>query len=241
MSGIGDQFQSQTKYHRDHMLKGRLDFASQPELYKSYPDVEIVDLPFVTDPGGLGMYDTLRKRRSVRRFSDSFITADQLVWLLWASTGITRTEGGWAFRAAPSAGALYPIETYLCVNRVEDIESGLYHYSIPNHKLETLSKGAFGAQISAAALDQDMCVHAAVVFVWSAVFARSKWKYKQRAYRYVYMDAGHIAANLALAATNVGLAGCHIAALYDDQANALFGLDGTSESIIYMTVIGKPA
>ncbi|MBN1818763.1 MAG: SagB/ThcOx family dehydrogenase [Sedimentisphaerales bacterium] len=241
MSGIGDQFQSQTKYHRDRMPGGGMDFASQPELYKSYPDADIVDLPFVKDPGGLDLYDALRKRRSVRRFAERAIALNQLAWLLWASTGITRTEDGWAFRSAPSAGALYPIETYLCVNRVEGMGPGLYHYSIPNHKLEMLTKGVFGDQVAAAALDQQMCNQCDVVFVWSAVFARSKWKYKQRAYRYVYMDAGHIAENLALAATSIGLAGCHIAALYDDQANALFDLDGIHESVIYMTVIGKPA
>jgi SagB-type dehydrogenase family enzyme len=72
------------------------------------------------------------------------------------------------------------------------------------------------------------------------VFARSKWKYKQRAYRYVYLDAGHIAENLALAAVALNLGSCQIAALYDDEVNFLLDIDGEQESVIYMSVVGKP-
>jgi SagB-type dehydrogenase family enzyme len=73
------------------------------------------------------------------------------------------------------------------------------------------------------------------------VFPRSKWKYEQRAYRYCYLDAGHIAQNVALAAVALGLGSCQIAALYDDEANDLLGIDGELESTIYMTVVGRPA
>lgn len=86
-----------------------------------------------------------------------------------------------------------------------------------------------------------MCGAAAVVFIWTAVFQRSKWKYGQRAYRYVYLDAGHVAENLALAATGLGLGSCPIAALYDDEVNGLIGADGVAESVIYMTAVGCPA
>jgi SagB-type dehydrogenase family enzyme len=73
------------------------------------------------------------------------------------------------------------------------------------------------------------------------VFQRSKWKYKQRAYRYVYLDAGQIAQNLALAAVALELGSCHIGALYDDEVNALLGVDGEEESIVYTTAVGTPA
>ena len=85
-----------------------------------------------------------------------------------------------------------------------------------------------------------MCVTASVVFVWSAVFERCKWKYGQRAYRYIYLDAGHIAENLALAAVSLNLATCEIGALYDDQVNAIIGIDGTEESTICMAAAGVP-
>ena len=76
------------------------------------------------------------------------------------------------------------------------------------------------------------------MFIWTAVFQRMKWKYGQRAYRYVYLDAGHIAENLALAATGLELGSCQIGALFDDEANELIGVDGVEESVIYMSVVG---
>jgi SagB-type dehydrogenase family enzyme len=85
-----------------------------------------------------------------------------------------------------------------------------------------------------------LCLEAAAVFIWTAVFERSKWKYEQRGYRYVYMDAGHICENLYLAATGLGLGACAIGALYDDELNAILGVDGVVESAIYMCAAGKP-
>jgi nitroreductase len=84
-----------------------------------------------------------------------------------------------------------------------------------------------------------LCLEAAAVFIWTAVFERSKWKYEQRGYRYVYMDAGHICENLYLAATGLGLGACAIGALYDDDLNAILGVDGVVESAIYMCAAGN--
>jgi len=103
-----------------------------------------------------------------------------------------------------------------------------------------LKTGDFRTDVARAALDQETAYWANVVFVWTAVFERSTWKYKQRAYRYAYLDAGHIAQNVALAAVTLGLGSCQIAALYDDEVNGLLGVDGVDESAIYMTVVGKP-
>jgi SagB-type dehydrogenase family enzyme len=123
---------------------------------------------------------------------------------------------------------------------VERIDPGIYHYSIQDHGLEQLQKGDFRQKIAQAALDQDMAFAANAVFVWTGVFGRAKWKYEQRAYRYVYLDAGHIAQNLALAAVALSLGTCQIAALYDDEVNALLDIDGTEESVLYMSVVGHP-
>lgn len=169
------------------------------------------------------------------------LSLEQLSFLLWASTGITHQQGGYAFRAAPSAGALYPIETYVAVNHVQFLESGIYHYHIRSHELELLKKGMYGNSIAQAALGQPMCSQASVVFIWSAMFERCKWKYKQRAYRYVYLDVGHIAQNLALAATSIKLETCQIGALYDDEMNAFIDVDGQEESVLYLSAAGYPA
>ena len=108
-------------------------------------------------------------------------------------------------------------------------------------KLPAAVVAAHARPVVPAALGQEMCAEAAAVFVWTAVFARSKWKYAQRAYRYIYLDAGHIAENLALAAVSLGLGTCPIGALFDDEVNKLLAVDGIEESVVYMSVVGLPA
>jgi SagB-type dehydrogenase family enzyme len=239
-NGIGDQFQAQTKYERDKLPGGGLDWASKPDTYKRYPGVPRLALSEPRVTGGTTIWDVMSRRRSARRFQGVLLAEAELSQILWAAQGITRRVQGYGFRTAPSAGALYPVETYLVVNSVEGIEPGVYHYAVESHGLEQLHSGDFRVAISRAALDQEMAARANVVLVWTAVFPRSKWKYRQRAYRYVYLDAGHIAQNVAMAAVALGLGSCQIAALYDGEANAVLGIDGIEESTIYMTVIGKP-
>jgi SagB-type dehydrogenase family enzyme len=238
--GIGDTFQQGTKYRRGQLPGGELDWTSKPETYKTYPSAPPTPLSSPQTSDGTPIWDVLQRRRSIRRYRDTPLNESELSQLLWASQGITLARGGYGFRTAPSAGALYPVETYLVVNSVEGIEPGVYHYNIPEHGLEQLKAGDYSAEIARAALDQEMAQRANVVFVWTGVFGRSKWKYHQRAYRYVYLDAGHIAQNLALAAEALGLGSCQIAALYDEEANELLGVDGAEESTIYMTSVGKP-
>jgi SagB-type dehydrogenase family enzyme len=164
----------------------------------------------------------------------------ELAFLLWASTGIQRIENGYEFRTAPSAGALYPIETYIAANDIEELESGIYHYNIKNHMLEEITTGNFGNAIAHAALGQKMCATASAVFIWTAIFRRSKWKYSQRAYRYIYLDAGHIAQNLALAATSIRFGSCHVGAFFDDEINSILRVDGMEEGAICLSVVGHP-
>lgn len=199
--------------------------------------------------GTMSLDQTLKHRKSIRDFQTKPISKGQLSYLLWASTGIQRIEDGYEFgfpqsggpRTAPSAGALYPIETYVIANDVRKLEAGVYHYSIKAHQLEQLKQGELRQEIANAALGQGMCAAAAAVFIWSAVFERCKWKYGQRAYRYIYLDAGHIAENLALASVSINLGSCEVGALYDDLVNSILDIDGTEESVLCMAVVGAPA
>jgi SagB-type dehydrogenase family enzyme len=238
MSGTGDRFQQETKYEPGKMPGHKLDFSAKPDLYKEYPQAQKIELPAFEPARPMSLDKTLRQRKSIRDFQDRPISKGQLAYLLWASTGIQRIEDGYEFRTAPSAGALYPIETYVVVNNVKSLEPGVYHYAIQSHQLELLD---LRRQIAAAALGQGMCATAAAVFIWTAVFERCKWKYGQRAYRYIYLDAGHIAENLALAAVSLNLGTCEIGALYDDHVNAIIGIDGTEESTICMAAGGIPS
>lgn len=240
MDDVGDRFQAETKYFPDKMGGRGLDWSTKPETYKTYPDSAKISLPSFEPARVMTLDKVFRERRSIRQYKPEPLSLGQLAYLLWASTGIGRTEGGYEFRTAPSAGALYPIETYVVANSVRKLEPGLYHHGIQNHELEQLAVGDLRRPIAMAALGQGMCAAAAVVFVWTALFDRSKWKYAQRAYRYVYLDAGHIAENLALAAVSLGLGTCQIGALFDDEANKILDVDGVHESVIYMSTVGVP-
>lgn len=240
MGGIGDQFQDETKYEPGRMPGRQLIWEAKPDVYKEYPEAPKVELPSFEPSRVMSLDQTLKQRKSIREFQPKSISKGQLSYLLWASTGIQRIEDGYEFRTAPSAGALYPIETYVVANNVRTLEAGLYHYSIRTHQLEQLRSGDLRHQIASAALGQGMCAAASAVFVWSALFERCKWKYGQRAYRYIYLDAGHIAENLALATVSLNLGSCEIGALYDGQANTIVGVDGIEESVICMAVVGVP-
>ena len=238
--GIGDAFQKSTKHSRERLLGGYLDWANKPDTYKKYPSARMIKLSLKFPSQSLPIIEALKLRRSIRSFSPNPLSLDDLSFLLWASTGVQRKEQGYEFRTVPSAGALYPIETYLVVNNVEDLEKALYHYNIEAHALEELKVGDFAEKIAHAALEQNMCIKAPVVLIWTAVFERSKWKYAQRAYRYVYLDAGHIAQNLALSATSIGLGSCQIGAFFDDEINQIIEVDGVNESVLYLSVVGHP-
>ena len=239
-AGIGDEFQENTKHSRERLFGGYLDWSQKPETYKNYPSAKKIWLSRVFPAESLSVVEVLKRRRSVRSFSFKPLSIDALSFLLWASTGVQRSERGYKFRTVPSAGALYPVETYLVANNVEDLENALYHYSVEEHALEELKTGDFGGKMTHAALEQKMCLNAQLVLVWTAVFERSKWKYAQRAYRYVYLEVGHMAQNVAIAAIGIGLGSCQIGAFFDDEVNHFLGVDGKEESAIYLSVIGHP-
>ncbi len=185
----------------------------------------------------LTVEQAIANRRSQRDFSGQTMSLAELSHLLLYSSGITDKRHG--RRAAPSAGATYPIEVYALVNNVEDLSKGIYHYLIPSHELEQKQAGDFGHALSHAALGESMIRHANVVLSLSAVFQRTQRRYKERAQRYIFFEAGHIAQNAYLVATSMGLGACAIGAFYDDEVNRLFGLNGRDESALYLVAIGK--
>ncbi len=239
--GIGDLYHLETKYRRESMPRGGLDWARQPSPYKefTYPLKHFQIRP-PDQHGGKPLWEVISQRRSVREFSSQPITFSELSQLIWAIQGITSKAWGFEFRAAPSAGALYPIETYLVVNRVEELSPGIYHYNVKEAKLILLKEGNFGSDVCHAGLGQEMLEEAASVFVWTAIVQRSKWKYRERGYRYIYMDVGHIGQNLYLAATGLNLGCCTVGAFYDEEVNRLIGVDGKEEISVYLSAVGRP-
>jgi len=234
---IGDQYQQATKYSRDNLCGSRMPSIDRQEPYKSYTGAA-QSFPLISPAHNSGVWDILAKRRSHRDFTDTPLTMDQLSLLLFACQGVTAQEYDYLFRTAPSAGALYPIETYLLVNRVATLPRGIFHLNISQFCLELIQEGSFYKALTKAALDQGMVSSSAVTFIWTAIVNRSKWKYHERAYRYIYMDAGHIGQNVYLAATALDIGCCTIGAFYDDEINAILGIDGVTETAVYMASIG---
>jgi SagB-type dehydrogenase family enzyme len=241
--GTGEKFQEETKYTPENIGGHFLDWTRMPERYKSYPDsVQRIALPEPKAVNAANMWEIFHQRRSIRDYaSKPIMTLGTLSALLWATQGITASAGNIHLRSAPSAGALYPIETYILARSVEALERGFYHFRPLAFDLEFIKPGDFGHSLASAALGQDLVAGAQVVFIWTAVVERSKWKYRQRAYRYIYLDAGHIAQNLYLAGTAAGLGVCSIGAFFDDRVNALIGVDGIEETAVYLASIGFPA
>ena len=228
---IGDQFQLETKYRREAPLPGIVSSASREIL-------EVISLPPAVAMGQEPLGEVLGRRRSLRDFLQEPLSVQELSQLLWATQGITTGQGPHAFRTSPSAGALYPIDTYPIVNRVEELEAGIYRLKPREWELELLKAGNFSREIAQACLQQEMAARAAVVMAWVTVVERSKWKYRERAYRYIYLDAGHIGQNLYLAATALELGCCTIGAFFDEEVDGLLGVDGLQETTVYLGAVG---
>ncbi len=237
---IGKRFQDETKYSPDKMGGHTLDWNSVPGQYKQYESpIAVITLPEPLAEGEANLWKLLLQRRSRREYSAGrSVPIAALSSLLWATQGLTARYGDAFFRTAPSAGGLFPVETYVSIRAVDGLQQGLYHFRPLAFDLEFLKKGDFSKELTGAALQQDLILDAQITFIWSAIIARSRWKYRQRAYRYIYLDAGHIAQNLYLAAESLGLGACAIGAFYDDEANKILSLDGIEETVIYMAAVG---
>lgn len=237
---IGKRFQNETKYTPESLAAHTLDFGSIPPTFKEYSNPLLrVSLPEPKAKGETNIWKLFLKRRSRRDYiADRPLKFNDLSALLWATQGLTAQFGDTFFRTAPSAGALYPIETYLYVRSADGLEEGIYHFRPGDYDLEFLKKGNFAAQLARAALQQSVILNAQVTFIWSSIIARGRWKYNQRAYRYAYIDAGHIAQNLYLAGEGLGLGVCAVGAFYDDDINKIMGFDGEDETVVYMATVG---
>ena len=186
---------------------------------------------------GLTVEKAITNRRSLRDFTGETMSLAELSHLLYYSSGVTDKRHG--LRAAPSAGATYPIEVYAIVNNVGSLAKGIYHYLIESNELELLREGDFRNEMSRAALQERMFKQANTIVALSAIFQRTQQRYRERAQRYICFEAGHIAQNTYLIATSIGLGACAIGAFYDDEFNRLLGLDGKNESVLYLLAVGK--
>jgi SagB-type dehydrogenase family enzyme len=192
----------------------------------------VMKLPAPRKTHGLSLEEAIERRRSVREFSDVALTDAEHGQLLWAAQGVTHRTMG--LRAAPSAGALYPLEAYLVTG------SGVFHYEPRAHQLRQTVSGDVRKALSGAALRQEAVRDAPAVVVLAGVYERTAKKYGARAERYVLMEAGHAAQNLLLQAVSLGLAAVPIGAFDDDEVQRLLNLPKNHRPL-YLLPVGHPA
>jgi SagB-type dehydrogenase family enzyme len=216
-----------------------------PPTYKETPSGHCIPLPEARRTSDT-FFDTLHARRTQRQFSAQPASLGSVATLLQATWGVqgyleTTHFGALPLKTSPSAGARHPIEVYVLALRVEGLECGLYHYDTRGHALGRISSRAEPSLARAYCADQPYAADAAALFIMTAVFDRTLWKYPHpRAYRVVLLDAGHLAQTFCLTATRLGLAPFSTAALADSLIEEDLGIDGISESVIYVTGMGVP-
>ncbi|MFX0070852.1 MAG: SagB/ThcOx family dehydrogenase [Candidatus Hermodarchaeota archaeon] len=236
----GDIFQLKSKYTRENLPNHYLDWSKKPKTYKIYEDyITKIKLPEPEFDFETKFWNILTNRHSTRNFSKTPLSLMDLSLLLFGMQGITRAFTQFSYRITPSAGGLYPIEIYPVINNVEDLRLGVYHYNIPEHSLELLKVGDFRKEVADGCLGQKMVFNSAINLIMTAIIERSKWKYLQRCYRYIYLDCGHIGQNFYLVAEALDLGACTVGAIFDDELNKILELDGLNETAIYVGVVGK--
>jgi SagB-type dehydrogenase family enzyme len=192
-----------------------------------------IQLPAPVKKGQMSLEEAVLKRRSQREFIQKDLSWSQIGQLLWAAQGITAKKWGYSFRAAPSAGALYPMEIYLIS------KDGVFHYLPSDHKLEVLGEVDLRASLATAALGQASVKQAPINIVICAVYRRVTAKYGQRGIKYVHIEAGHIAQNIHLQAVALGLGSVPIGAFEDEEVKDILSLPAEHEPL-YIIPVGYP-
>ena len=227
-------------------LKAIMPKTPQPRFVKSVPGGAKVPLPARTFLDS-EFIKVLMRRKTHRRFSKQKLplgTVSQLLSLVWGVTGYRYSPrfGNLFHKTSPSAGARHPGEVYLMALRVKGLPPGLYHYHPTRHYLERLSTKTSRRKAWLYCARQNFVKNAAALFLMTAVFRRTMWKYHlARAYRVVLLDAGHLCQTFCLVATWLGLAPFCTAALKDTLIEKELGIDGIRESVLYVAGVGLPA
>ena len=218
-----------------------ISLSTKPPLYKSYPGLPTVALPEdMPSPQAA----TLPAVAGEASSPGSPLDLSALAQLLHYSAGLIRrsflrSAGEVHYRAAASAGALYPIELYVVCGDLPGLGAGIYHYSPADNALTLLCSGDFRGNLSDSAAGHDGIASAPATIVCTCVFWRSAWKYRERGYRYCYWDNGTILANLAATANAHGLPAEVVAGFVDAEVDGLLGLESDREASFFLVPIGE--
>ena len=220
-------------------LLGCLCFIKACTPHNSNADtasMTIIELPEPQRSGDVSVEETMQQRRSVREYASTPLTVEEIGQLAWSAQGITDPSQG--FRTAPSAGATFPMEIYFLISNAGDLADGVYRYLIDDHSLEQVIERDLRDDLYRVALQQDAVTNAPVVMVITGVLSRIEPHYHDRAMRYMYMEAGHVAQNIYLQSVPLEVGTVVIGAFSDDGVSEVLQLDG-GEYPLYILPIGK--
>jgi SagB-type dehydrogenase family enzyme len=183
----------------------------------------------------------MARRQSHRHFVHAPLGIDEFAFLLWATQGVrARLHEAAVLRTVPSAGCRHPFETYLAVLNVAGLAPGIYRYLPLDHALVLeQSPDYLPVRISAAVRGQQFAAQAAVTFIWTAIPARTEWRYAEASCKVIALDAGHLCQNLYLACEAIGAGTCAIAAYNQQLCDELVRVDGSEEFVVYLAPVGK--
>jgi SagB-type dehydrogenase family enzyme len=188
-----------------------------------------IKLPEPRILGKMSVEEAIFRRRSERSFYPNELSLEQVSQLLWSAQGIT--DKSWGFRAAPSAGSLYPLYLYILK------KDGVFQYIPDGHKLKQISEEDKRPSLVRASLGQGYISEAPLVIVICGNFRITEAKYGQRSYRYVNMEVGHVAENIHLQAVAMGMASVPIGAFWDDVVAKVLELPETQDPF-YIVPVG---
>jgi SagB-type dehydrogenase family enzyme len=195
-----------------------------------------ISLPKPPFDGKVSVEKAIKERRTIRDFKERTLSLTYLSQLLWAAQGITDPTIG--RRAAPSGGALYPLDIYVLIgeNGVEKMEAGSYHYLPKEHSVLLISKGDRRKEMASASLGQMWTAKAPVIFIITAEYKRTTWKYGERGIRYALIEVGHVGQNLFLQAEAMGLGAGIVGAFNDLEVSKVAGIPPKHEPLLIMPV-----
>jgi SagB-type dehydrogenase family enzyme len=230
----------------ESMIRDPQFLLMSSRAWKRYDGAEKQPLP-VPSLDDVSLGDAIRRRKSqIGAYSGASITLDQLGGLLRYSYGTTRYHESKTFpgeklyfRAAASAGGLYPLEIYPIVFNVDGLAPGIYHYGVVNHELACIRRGSVLNELLDVTTYHDLASTCSVMFAITAVFPRNLSKYLFRGYRFVCHDVGVLLQNFYLVGTGLGLATCAVGGFFDDEVGRLLDVDNVDENVMMLFSVGK--
>jgi SagB-type dehydrogenase family enzyme len=242
--GDARAYHEATKHSRISVRRDRhtLDWANKPFPFKVYPEAPAVPLPREVPPPALPALEAVAGGAAASARAP--VDLRTLAQLLFFSAGLTKRvvyPGGEVhhFRAAASTGALYQTEVYVVAGAVAGLEPGVYHFCPGDFTLRRLRAGDHRAALAAAAARGDLVGDAPLTVALTAIYWRNTWKYRARAFRHFFWDAGTLLANLLATAAAADVPARVLLAFADPVVNALLGIDHAREGSLVLVPVGR--